>query len=68
MSLELISVDTKLTAEDLAVVDALCRITGQTKSECLRVMIQAALNIEINKARIIDEMLRSKGFTDGVRR
>lgn len=68
MSLELTSVDTKLTSEDLAVVEALCLVSGQSKSEFLRGIIQSALNAEVNKARLIDEALRGKGFTSGVRR
>ena len=68
MSLELIPTDTKLTAEDLAIVEAMCLVTGVSKSEFLRGLIQAALRIEVNKARIIDESLISKGFSSGIRR
>lgn len=68
MSLELIATDTKLTAEDLAIVEAMCLVTGVSKSEFLRGIIQTALQLEINKARIIDEALRAKGFSSGIRR
>ena len=68
MSLELQSVDTKLTAEDLAVVDALCLMSGKSKSETLRLLIQSALKLEIDKAMMIDQALRDKGFSSGVRR
>ncbi len=68
MALELISTDTKLTIEDLAIVDAMCLVTGVSKSEFLRQIIQSALQLEINKARIIDEALRAKGFSNGIRR
>ncbi len=68
MSLELIATDTKLTAEDLAIVEAMCLVSGVSKSELLRVIIQSALNAELNKARIIDDALVAKGFSRGIRR
>ena len=68
MSLELQSVDTKLTAEDLAVVEALCLISGKSKSEMLRDLIQVSLRAEVDKASVIDKALRDKGFSSGVRR
>ena len=68
MSLELQSVDTKLTAEDLAVVEALCLISGKSKSEMLRDLIQVSLKAEVDRASVIDKALRDKGFSSGVRR
>ncbi len=68
MSLELIPTDTKLTAEDLAIVEAMCLVTGVSKSEFLRGIIQAALNAKLNEARIIDDALVAKGFSRGIRR
>ena len=68
MSLELKAVDTKLTEEDLAIVEVLCLLSGKTKSEYLRVLIQTAIKAEFDKAMMIDQALRDKGFTSGVRR
>lgn len=68
MSLELIGTDTKLTAEDLAIVEALCSAAGKSKSEFLRGIIQEALKLELHKAMMIDQALRDKGFSSGVRR
>jgi hypothetical protein len=46
----------------------MCLVTGVSKSELLRVIIQTALNAELNKARIIDDALVAKGFSRGIRR
>ena len=68
MSLELKPVDTKLTEEDIAVIEALSLISGKSKSEYLRHIIQAALKLEVDRASLIDQKLRDNGFSSGVRR
>ena len=68
MSLELTSIDLKLSNEDLAVIEALHTSHGKTRSEYLREIIRDALEKEVNTARLIDQLLIDNGFNGGIRR